>query len=181
MSGFNIIVVGVALAVVGLGLMRELPPKHSPLAPLSLADPVGWATGAKLSRLAGDESRCRTLLSRAAMAFQPVPDRTEEGFCGYTGAVALAGGPADFAGGPVRVSCPLAAALQLWMRDVVDPAARHRFGVGVRRIEHAGTYACRRVYGRETGPASEHATANAIDVTGFRLASGRVVPVQRLG
>ena len=60
---------------------------------------------------------------------------------------------------------------------MVRPAAVRRFGVAVRRIENAGTYACRRIYGRASGPVSQHATANAIDVTGFRLADGRLVSV----
>jgi hypothetical protein len=177
MSGFNIVLVALALAVVGLGLVRQLPPELSPLAPLDLRDPIGWTTAGKLSRLAGEEERCRALLAGSALAFAPIPDRSEGEFCGYSGAVAISGGTTAFAGAPVRASCPLAAALYLWDRDVVRAAAERRFGTSVRLIDHAGTYACRRVYGRTVGSASQHARANAIDITGFRLAKGVVVRV----
>ncbi|MEX0759910.1 MAG: extensin family protein, partial [Tistlia sp.] len=72
---------------------------------------------------------------------------------------------------------PLAAALQLWMREVVQPAARRYLDAEVARIGHLGSYACRRVYGRAAGRPSQHATANAIDIAGFRLADGRRVSV----
>lgn len=45
------------------------------------------------------------------------------------------------------------------------------------RIEHVGTYSCRRVYGGAVGLPSQHATANAIDVAAFRLTDGRRVSV----
>ncbi|MFO1153338.1 MAG: extensin family protein [Rhodospirillales bacterium] len=177
MSGFNVLFVAVALSVAGLGLLRQLPPQQSPLAPLSLADPIGWTTAGKLRQLAGETEPCHLLLTRSSVSFRPVPNRSEGDFCGYAGAVALPGEPAVYAGGPVQVSCPLAAALTLWQRDVVGPAAKRHLGNGVRRIEHAGSYACRRVYGSKMGAVSQHASANAIDITGFRLADGRVISV----
>ena len=60
---------------------------------------------------------------------------------------------------------------------VIQPAAMRRFGSTVTRIDHAGSYSCRRLYGRGEGPFSEHATADAIDITGFRLADGTSVTV----
>ena len=179
MSGFNVLLVAVALAVVGLGLLRELPPQASPLAPLDLAHPIGWTSAGKLMRLTGESEHCRVLLARSTLAFAPVPDRSEGEFCGYANAVAISGGTTAYGEAPIRVSCPLAAALYLWDREVVRPAAERRLGAPVRRIEHAGTYACRRVYGRKVGAASQHARANAIDVTGFRLADGRTIRVAR--
>ena len=119
------------------------------------------------------------LLARSTLAFAPVPDRSEGEFCGYANAVAISGGTTAYGEAPTRVSCPLAAALYMWDREVVRPAAERRLGAPVRRIEHAGTYACRRVYGRKVGAASQHARANAIDVTGFRLADGRTIRVAR--
>lgn len=47
------------------------------------------------------------------------------------------------------------------------------------RIEHFGSYNCRRIGGGEGGSWSEHSTADAIDVAGFRLADGRRVTVVR--
>src|SRR5690606_2569890 len=50
---------------------------------------------------------------------------------------------------------------------------RELLGSPVARLEHFGTYSCRRLYGRGEGPWSEHATGNAIDIGGFVLEDGR--------
>ena len=55
---------------------------------------------------------------------------------------------------------------------------RH-LGSRVTSIDHAGSYSCRRLYGRSEGAYSEHATADAIDILGFRLADGQRVSVLR--
>jgi hypothetical protein len=75
------------------------------------------------------------------------------------------------------LACPLAAALASWEWDVVQPAAVRAFGTTVARIDHYGSYACRRIYGRASGGWSEHARAAAIDIAGFRLADGRRITV----
>jgi len=46
-------------------------------------------------------------------------------------------------------------------------------------VDHAGSYSCRRIGGGSEGRFSEHGTADAIDVIGFRLAGGDTVTVLR--
>ena len=53
------------------------------------------------------------------------------------------------------------------------------FGSKIEVIEHLGAYSCRRLYGRDSGAWSEHATANAIDIAGFVLADGTRISVLR--
>jgi len=55
-------------------------------------------------------------------------------------------------------------------------AANDILGRQVAEIITYGTYSCRNVAG--TSSRSQHATANAIDIAGFRLKDGRVVNVQ---
>jgi hypothetical protein len=85
----------------------------------------------------------------------------------------------NYAPGGLVAACPVAAALFLWERDVLHAAAMRHLRVPVSAIEHAGSYSCRRLYGRAEGPFSEHATADAVDITGFRLADGRRISVLR--
>ena len=59
----------------------------------------------------------------------------------------------------------------------MQPAARDIFGQEVARIEHFGSFSCRRLYGRDEGPWSQHATGNAIDIAGFVLADGTRIAV----
>ena len=65
----------------------------------------------------------------------------------------------------------------MWEREAVAPLAEEIFGSEIQRIEHLGAYSCRRLYGRDSGPWSEHATANAIDIAGFVLADGTRISV----
>jgi hypothetical protein len=77
------------------------------------------------------------------------------------------------------MTCPMVAATDRWLAEVVQPSAIAHFGSPVAEIETYGTYNCRRVMNRRSGPLSEHAFANAIDISGFRLADGRRVRVGR--
>jgi len=67
----------------------------------------------------------------------------------------------------------------LWERAIVQPAALRHLGRRVTAIDHAGSYSCRRIGGGPEGRFSEHSTADAIDLTGFRLAGGGNVSVLR--
>lgn len=176
----------IALIAAVLMAVDRFPRQHSPFASFDLNAPVGLATGTKLARLRDDPAACRALVEQTRMQVSPVADRREGSFCALTNVVAIERSAIAFSG-PVRLTCPMAAARYLWERDVVEPAAARHFRAEVARIDHLGTYACRRIGGREGvqgdgqggGPPSEHATANAIDVSAFRLEGGRTVSLAR--
>ena len=67
--------------------------------------------------------------------------------------------------------------MELWRTDSLEPAAQEIFGRDIARIEHLGAYSCRRLYGRDSGAWSEHATGNAIDIAGFVLEDGTRISV----
>ncbi len=112
---------------------------------------------------------------------QPEPEIDGPGICGLTrpfkvsalldGAVAL--------DSTYTLDCPMIAALNNWVQDVVEPAAQARFNERVVEIESLGTYSCRTINGYAGTRLSEHAFANAIDVSGFRLADGREISIMR--
>jgi len=153
-------------------------PQHVPWTELDLSDPVGRFTGRKLATLYRKPGQCRALLRSAASGDVPVPPRLVSADCGYDDGMRIAG-PTRYVPGGLVTSCPVAAALHLFERDVVQRAALKVFGSPVVAIDHAGSYSCRRLYGRSEGPFSEHATANAVDITGFRLADGTRISVLR--
>jgi hypothetical protein len=78
---------------------------------------------------------------------------------------------------PAVMSCALAARLDDFEREVVQPLAREEFGRRVSRIDHLGSYSCRGINGG--GRLSQHASGLAIDIAGFRLADGSTVMVER--
>ncbi|MBK8175295.1 MAG: extensin family protein [Rhodospirillales bacterium] len=168
----GIVLLGIAAIIV----VDRLLPQDSPFGLIDLDGVVGRATAFKLARLRSNSAACYAALARASVRVVPLAEHSEGAFCDWHDAVRVRWPEVRFSA-PVKVTCPLAAALTLWQRAIVQPAAVRYLKTRVRQIDHIGTYACRRVYGGKTGRASEHATANAIDVTGFRLATGRSISV----
>ena len=155
------------------------PDRYNPWAPLDLAAEPDMFLRFKLARLGDDPVQCRAALRHGGAVFTPLPDRDESSGCGWNDAVRLSAiGPARFAS-PVTLTCPLAASMVLFHRHVLQPEAETAFGAAVRGVDHVGSYACRNVYHRDQAPISRHARADAIDITGWRLADGRRVTVER--
>jgi len=162
--------------IVVLAHLFSLSPQDRPFAKLNLEDPVGAFTATRLAALRGDNDRCRRLIALSKLETTDIPDVEERGFCRLQNALTLERSVHPYSQ-PTRISCPLAAALYVWEREIVAPAAREHLQAEIARIEILGTYSCRRIYGRRAGPVSFHATGEAIDVSGFRLEDGRVISV----
>lgn len=77
---------------------------------------------------------------------------------------------------PAVMSCALAARVDDFEREVVQPAAREELGQRVVRVNHMGSYSCRGINGGSR--LSMHALGLAIDIGGFRLADGSTVSVK---
>jgi hypothetical protein len=79
---------------------------------------------------------------------------------------------------PALVRCPMVPAIDRWVEHVVVPASRDRLGMQVVELRLAASYACRPMNNVDGANLSEHGHANAVDVSGFVLADGRVVDVK---
>lgn len=166
----------------GLYAFGRQRPQDVPWTPLDLGMPVGIFTARKLAALTDDAPRCTALLEAAGVRFTRLPPRRGPGGCGYADGVAFTAGGARtiaLSPAPLGTSCAVAASLAMWEWEVVQPAALRRFGRPVTRIDHYGSYSCRRLYGRATGGWSEHSTADAVDIAGFRLGDGTRITVAR--
>ncbi|WP_243451560.1 extensin family protein [Polymorphobacter fuscus] len=155
--------------------------RELPSTPLTIDAPIGWGTRSKLVALGEDTPRCLALLDAASVRHDVLPPVRQDQ-CGYADGVRLGRGgalPVTFHPGGPAVACPVAVALVIWQRQIVQPAAQRHFGRAVTGIDHYGSFACRRINGRSTGDFSEHSTARAIDIAGFRLAGGSTVTVRR--
>ena len=173
------LIAGVGLVLLLVYLIPRLPPQDLPWTPLDLDAPIGFATAGKIA--ATDGATCRLLLDKADIAYRPLAG-SSGGTCGYDDGVTWAtGGRRRLRYVPASppLACPLAAALAVWEREVVRPAAEQRLGARVVAIEHYGSHSCRRMYGRSTGAWSEHARGRAIDIAGFELSDGRRITVAR--
>lgn len=119
--------------------------------------------------------QCFSKLSKANVRFSPLPNRNFSGGCSQIDSIKLLDVGADVTNlGPVR--CELAAHFAAWTEYAVKRAARKYLGSDLKRIETMGSYSCRNIAG--SGRLSQHAHANAIDVSAFVLNDGRRITVE---
>jgi hypothetical protein len=112
---------------------------------------------------------------------QPAREIDGPGICGLTRPFkvsALLDGAVRF-NSVYTLDCPMIAALNAWLGEIVQPAARARFGQPVAEIISMGAYSCRTMNNQPGGRLSEHAFGNAFDIGGFRLADGREISIVR--
>ena len=165
------------LIAIGYGGYQMLPSWYNPFTPLMLNDPPGLVTRWKLKAIT--DAQCQTLLAEAnqqnLISTQSVAP--SGGACPLTDVVQVR----DF--GTVKLSnrflasCRLALSSALYVEQQVKPLSRQMLNSEVTRIDHLGSFACRNIYHRADGTLSEHATANALDISGFRLENGKQVSV----
>ncbi len=155
-----------------------IPNRLNPFTPLRIADDVNWLTRVKIARLERDNAQCSAVLAETPIAYRSISDREASEGCGLSNAVEVTGTALKLSRS-FTATCPLVVSWALLERHVIRPAARQHLEQDVGRIVHAGTYACRNINHRADGRRSEHATANAIDISGFILADGQQITLQR--
>ncbi len=171
-----IIVLGMILGAVAL-TVRLVPPQDNPFEPLDLANPPGMATGFKLDMLEHDLNQCFALLDDVGVEYTPVTLDSSNAACNVSRALTLDQSLVPYSA-TLSMSCPLSATLYVWERHVVLPVAEEVLGSPVSRILTYGSYNCRRINNASSGAYSQHATANAIDISGFELEDGRQITIQ---
>jgi hypothetical protein len=124
------------------------------------------------------KAECAEALSSATLDYEPLPP-LREGLCGAPAPIllkTLGAEPKVAIDPPATVTCALAKALSAWINETVQPKAKALFNSPVVKL-HAASYACRNRNGGADQPLSEHALANAIDISDFVLASGEQIAV----
>jgi len=167
------------LALASAALSRgwvEVPARWNPWAPLDLRDPPNLLSDFKLARLRDDPQLCLQVLETSRLRFEPVADSVPAPGCPLHNSVRLRSGELAL-GSDFLASCPLAAAFALFERHGLQPAAEQVYGQPVVRIEHFGSFACRNIGG--SSRRSQHASANALDIAGFRLRDGTRITLAR--
>jgi hypothetical protein len=105
-----------------------------------------------------------------------------DGQCGSAAVVQLkrvgAASPVEI-NPPATLNCRMVVKLHEWVEKSLQPAARETFNAPVRRLVNASGYTCRNRYGSRAATAkiSEHAFANALDVSAIVLNDGRSIDV----
>lgn len=123
-----------------------------------------------------DEDCLADVAARGAR-MTPWTEAPTRGSCGVDTPITLLAGRYELLP-PVGTSCRMASAW-LKMEPTIDHLARRELGVPVAAVTHYGSYGCRRVNNSWFGRKSLHATARALDVSGFVLADGQRIEVAR--
>ncbi|MGA5588941.1 extensin family protein [Pseudomonas siliginis] len=155
----------------------DVPPQWNPWAPLDIKAAPNWLSGYKLMRLRSDPELCAQALSSSDLRVSPQAD-SPGAKCPLVGALRVQGGGVALSSSFIA-SCPLAVAYAMFEHHTLQPAAQSAYGQKIARVDHLGSFACRNVYNRESGALSRHASADALDIAGFRLAGGRTISVLR--
>jgi hypothetical protein len=161
-----------------LGVWRgwiPVPAQWNPWAPLDVSAAPNLLTRFKLMRLRDDPPLCDQALSRSGLRVTRQAD-SPGGDCPLSNTLRVQGGEVALSSS-FLASCPLAVAFALFERHALQPASQAVYGQAVTRVDHLGSFACRNMYNRENGARSQHASANALDIAGFRLADGRTISV----
>ena len=170
----------ILILAVGFVLTNKyVPSQHLPWRSLEPNAPVGLSTSLQLTRLSLSPSvSCESLIRRAT-GFHSTPADPKDGpdICGWKRARWVsARGEARLSPPDITMQCPLAMGVHIWLGEL-NETALNIFDKKIVKIHHAGTYSCRRQVGNSSGAWSEHAFANAWDITGFTLENGDVISV----
>ena len=171
------LMVCVVLAGLLLAIWRgrlDVPPRWNPWAVLDIRETPNLLTGFKLWRLQDDPALCQQALNTSSLRFTPQADSRPEVACPLNNTLRVHSAGVAFSSSFIA-SCPLTAAFALFEQHDLQPAAQAVFGQRVARVEHVGSFACRTIAGSQR--RSQHASANALDIIGFRLADGRRISV----
>jgi hypothetical protein len=130
-------------------------------------------------RTQAEEACLSNKLVQPSAYIEPMSAIDGPGICGLYHPFKLSGlvGGTVSVEGPVTIDCSMIPALESWLSDVVQPRAQARFGENVVGLTAFGAYSCRSVDNIAGAQLSEHAFGNAIDVSGFKLADGRVISI----
>jgi hypothetical protein len=154
------------------------PDQDNPFKPLDLQAPIGRATGLKLDMFEQRLESCFVALQGAGVEYTRIDKAGKDRACNLVNGLTLDRSLTPYSQ-TLSMTCPLAAALHVWERHVVIPAAHKYLKQDVTRIETFGSYSCRKVNGAKEGRWSNHAKGDAVDISGFRMEDGNIVSVEK--
>jgi hypothetical protein len=129
--------------------------------------------------VADANAACAKVLEGLAIEYEPLAP-LKHGLCGAPAPIlvkSIGSDPKVVMDPPATMTCPLAAALSKWLTRTVQPEAKAVLSTQVVKLRNAQSYSCRNRYGSASAPLSEHALANALDVSEFVFASGEHITV----
>ena len=132
--------------------------------------------------LGADETACLARIETLGVAFTRENAITDRGACNVANPLSVTSIGSGVAITPAAIlNCPTAEALALWTRDVMVPAAGRHLDARPDKLVNASAYVCRPRNNRAGSKLSEHATANAFDISALGFADRDPVAVESRG
>jgi len=150
-----------------------------PLPPPRPADsekPLPPAAAVPSPEILAEETACLERLTTLGVRFEPVPAITD-GQCGARAPLRVLALPDGLQISPATLVCAAAEALARWTREVVAVEAARHLEAQPTRIAIGTSYECRNQNHRANGKLSEHAFANAVDISGFEFKGRKAVQI----
>ncbi len=177
--GLRLAMAAVLLVAAAYGASRAglfvWPRHYDPLALPDLAETPHWLTGTQFKLVDLNVDNCLAALAGVQVPAARQPSRVQNHSCTRDGTIILS----RLSSARLRAEetrCAIAARLYMWERHVLQPAAQQMLGEGITEIQHFGSFSCRPMRGSSS--MSEHATANAFDISGFKTTSGRNISLK---
>lgn len=170
--------VTVGLPSLGFAVAETIPlPERNPQRATQPGDApsLPWLT----EEVVEARAECDKLLAEMTIEYELLPP-IRRGICGTPAPIlikSVGSNPTVAISPPATMNCKLAVALNAWLKDKVQPEARKLFGQPVVKLRNAASYACRNRNSMPNARLSEHARANALDISEFTLETGVLVTV----
>lgn len=127
-----------------------------------------------------EEAECRKKLKRMKVKFTDVAPIHDGPSCGIEWPVKVTRLPGKVELAPAAtLTCRMALATAIWVKEELNPSARWRFFSGVDKIRNGSSYRCTRIGGK--GKWSAHASGDALDIMEIVLKNGKSVDVRKPG
>jgi hypothetical protein len=187
------LVLAVAVLMLAALALVAFPPspkvKEAALAPIALeaaplATPQAHAAApiasppADATLAAGDasDSDCEAALKAMGVTFEVEAPVTGETGCGTERPLKVSSVGVELKPA-ITTRCPVAKALAAWTKDVVIPSAKLYMKDEPTALSTGDSYQCRTRRGDGETKISEHARANAVDITGVAFSGGRTLAI----
>ncbi len=151
------------------------PREYDPFSVPDLRAKPNFLTHWQMKLVDAEPRNCTAAFAIVGSPITLKPTQGADTSCEVSGAVTL-GKLSSARLAPEDTRCAIAARLYMWEHHLLQPAAQRILGEPIAEILHFGSFSCRTM--RQRSSMSEHATANAFDISGFRTASGKIITVK---
>jgi hypothetical protein len=140
--------------------------------------PQAYAGGWSDEEIKIAQAECKKRLDGLNITFSELSAFGQSGGCGAPHAVLVSSIAGVQISPPAELTCDMAESLHGWVSSSAVPAAFQHLKKQLVKINNASAYVCRRRNNSRTGKLSEHAKANALDISTLAFDDGSSISIK---